>query len=49
MGKVFLHDLQARKQQRRTAPDPRSTSRTPAANREPRYSMRYQNPVNACE
>ncbi|KAF0313487.1 Actin-binding LIM protein 1 [Amphibalanus amphitrite] len=50
IGKVFLHDLQARKQQRHqqlTHPDPRSTSRTPAANREPRYGMRYQNPVNA--
>lgn len=50
IGKVFLHDLQARKQlrhQQLTQPDPRSTSRTPAANREPSYRMRYQNPVNA--
>ena len=27
--------------------DPRSAARTPAANREPHYRLRYESPVNA--
>ena len=32
---------------RRKMLDPRSAARTPAANREPHYRLRYESPVNA--
>lgn len=50
MASVFLQDLAAEKQRKKSAlkfVDPRSAARTPAANREPQFRLRYDNPVNA--
>lgn len=48
LGQVIIKDLTKR---RANSPplDPRSSSRTPAANREPAYKTRYESPIFACE
>lgn len=45
---VILHDL-VKKRRHAPALDPRSASRTPAADREPTYKTRYESPIFACK
>lgn len=50
IGKVFLKTVKEREKYRAwkmTHVDPRNASRTPSANKEPTYRLRYDNPVNA--
>lgn len=51
MGQVFLTEIaierEKRKMSRKRMLDPRSAARTPAANREPHYRLRFDSPVNA--
>jgi len=52
MASVFIADLAVERQKRKTAMstkhiDPRSAARTPAANKEPHFRLRYDSPVNA--
>ncbi len=52
MANVFLEDLAVERQRQKMARstqhiDPRSAARTPAANREPPFRLRYDSPVNA--
>ena len=47
-GKVILKDLEKRRAESPTL-DPRSASRTPAADREPHYKTRYESPIFACK
>ena len=45
MASVFLQDLAVEKQRKKSAQkfvDPRSAARTPAANREPQFRLRYE-------
>ena len=48
VGDVLLKHLE-QKSKAQPHLDPRSASRTPAADREPMYKTRYQNPIFACE
>ena len=48
IGKVILKDLEKKRAESPTL-DPRSASRTPAADREPHYKTRYESPIFACE
>ncbi|XP_017768153.1 PREDICTED: actin-binding LIM protein 3-like isoform X3 [Nicrophorus vespilloides] len=50
IGKVFLKDVKEReklKQWKAANLDPRNASRTPSANKEPTYRLRYESPVGA--
>lgn len=50
IGKVFLKNVQERekfKQWKAANLDPRNASRTPSANKEPHYRLRYDNPIGA--
>ncbi|XP_044753650.1 actin-binding LIM protein 1 isoform X3 [Coccinella septempunctata] len=50
MGKVFLKEVQERekiKLYKAAHLDPRNASRTPSANKEPTYRLRYENPIGA--
>nr|CAI5823326.1 unnamed protein product [Callosobruchus analis] len=50
IGKVFLKNVQERekiKQWKAAHLDPRNASRTPSANKEPAYRLRYDNPIGA--
>ncbi|XP_056631382.1 actin-binding LIM protein 1-like isoform X4 [Diorhabda sublineata] len=50
IGKVFLKNVQERekfKQWKAANLDPRNASRTPSANKEPNYRLRYDNPIGA--
>ncbi|CAH1103977.1 unnamed protein product [Psylliodes chrysocephalus] len=50
IGKVFLKNVQERekfKQWKASNLDPRNASRTPSANKEPNYRLRYDNPIGA--
>ncbi|CAH2005081.1 unnamed protein product [Acanthoscelides obtectus] len=50
IGKVFLKNVQERekiKQWKAAHLDPRNASRTPSANKEPTYRLRYDNPIGA--
>ncbi|KAJ8974053.1 hypothetical protein NQ317_002299, partial [Molorchus minor] len=50
IGKVFLKNVQERekfKQWKAAHLDPRNASRTPSANKEPNYRLRYDNPIGA--
>ncbi|XP_064465579.1 actin-binding LIM protein 3-like [Ornithodoros turicata] len=50
IGKVFLKTVKEREKVRAwkmNHVDPRNASRTPSANKEPAYRLRYDNPVNA--
>eukprot|EP00095_Tigriopus_kingsejongensis_P003692 snap_masked-scaffold11_size778918-processed-gene-6.28 protein:Tk03692 transcript:snap_masked-scaffold11_size778918-processed-gene-6.28-mRNA-1 annotation:"ablim " len=51
MGKVFLTELAVEKERRKNLKhkyiDPRSAARTPAANKEPHFRLRYESPINA--
>ena len=48
VGDVLLKHLE-KKSKEQPHLDPRSASRTPAADREPMYKTRYQSPIFACE
>ncbi|XP_060529919.1 actin-binding LIM protein 1 isoform X6 [Cylas formicarius] len=50
IGKVFLKNVKERekfKQWKAANLDPRNASRTPSANKEPTYRLRYDNPIGA--
>jgi actin-binding LIM protein len=50
IGKVFLKNVQDREKLRQWKAahlDPRNASRTPSANKEPPYRLRYDNPIGA--
>ncbi|KAL1513257.1 hypothetical protein ABEB36_002687 [Hypothenemus hampei] len=50
IGKVFLKNVKERekiKQWKAVNLDPRNASRTPSANKEPTYRLRYDNPIGA--
>jgi len=51
MGQVFLSEIAVERERRKSMKnrpiDPRSASRTPAANRMPHYKLRYEIPLNA--
>uniref|UniRef100_V5GP13 Actin-binding LIM protein 1 n=2 Tax=Anoplophora glabripennis TaxID=217634 RepID=V5GP13_ANOGL len=50
IGKVFLKNVQEReklKQWKAAHLDPRNASRTPSANKEPQYRLRYDSPIGA--
>ncbi|XP_044271565.1 actin-binding LIM protein 3 isoform X2 [Tribolium madens] len=50
IGKVFLKDVKDREKLRQWKAahlDPRNASRTPSANKEPSYRLRYDNPIGA--
>ncbi|XP_066246465.1 actin-binding LIM protein 2 isoform X3 [Euwallacea similis] len=50
IGKVFLKNVKERekfKQWKAAHLDPRNASRTPSANKEPTYRLRYDNPIGA--
>lgn len=52
IGKVFLQNVREREKLRQWKlhhMDPRNASRTPSANKEPAYRLRYESPVNACK
>ena len=52
IAKVFLQDREKDRENlrhRAANVDPRNASRTPSANREPAYRLRYESPVGACE
>lgn len=52
IGKVFLQQVKEREKIRAwkaTHLDPRNASRTPAADREPGYKLRFGSSLNACE
>ena len=51
IAKVFLQDIEKDRENLRHKAanvDPRNASRTPSANREPAYRLRYESPVGAC-
>lgn len=50
IGKVFLknvHEREKIKKWKAAHLDPRNASRTPSANKEPHYRLRYESPVGA--
>ncbi|XP_049823203.1 actin-binding LIM protein 3 isoform X3 [Aethina tumida] len=50
IGKVFLKNVQEREKVKKIKAahlDPRNASRTPSANKEPAYRLRYDNPIGA--
>lgn len=50
IGKVFLKEVKERekfKQWKASHLDPRNASRTPSANKEPTYRLRYESPIGA--
>lgn len=50
IGKVFLKNVKERektKQWKAAHLDPRNASRTPSANKEPTYRLRYESPIGA--
>jgi actin-binding LIM protein len=51
IAKVFFQDREKDREnlrQKAANVDPRNASRTPSANREPAYRLRYESPVGAC-
>ncbi|XP_040563859.1 dematin-like [Lepeophtheirus salmonis] len=51
MGQIFLTEIAIEKERRKSQKgryiDPRSAARSPAANKEPLFKLRYESPINA--